>query len=35
MSFPIRKFDAVIVGRGGAGFRAALRLSTAGLSTAE
>lgn len=34
MSFPVRKFDAVIVGGGGAGLRAALQLSKAGLNTA-
>lgn len=34
MSVPVRKFDAVIVGAGGAGLRAALQLSEAGLKTA-
>lgn len=34
MSVPIRKFDAVIVGAGGAGLRAALQLSESGLKTA-
>ncbi|MFC7419252.1 succinate dehydrogenase flavoprotein subunit [Iodobacter arcticus] len=34
MTVPIRKFDAVIVGAGGAGLRAALQLSEAGLKTA-
>ena len=34
MTFPIRKFDAVIVGGGGAGLRAALQTSKAGLNTA-
>ena len=31
---PIRKFDAIIVGAGGAGLRAAIQLSEAGLKTA-
>ena len=31
---PVRKFDAVIVGAGGAGLRAAIQLSEAGLKTA-
>ena len=30
MALPTRKFDAVIVGAGGAGMRAALQLSEAG-----
>ena len=34
MSLPVRKFDAVVVGAGGAGLRAALQLSEAGLRTA-
>ncbi|MDX2220427.1 MAG: succinate dehydrogenase flavoprotein subunit [Burkholderiales bacterium] len=34
MSLPIRKFDAVVVGAGGAGLRAALQLSEAGLKVA-
>jgi succinate dehydrogenase / fumarate reductase, flavoprotein subunit len=32
MSLPIKKFDALVVGAGGAGMRAALQLSEAGLS---
>ncbi len=34
MSIPVRKFDAVIVGAGGAGLRSAIQLSEAGLKTA-
>ena len=34
MAYPIRKFDAVVVGAGGAGLRAALQLSEAGLKVA-
>jgi succinate dehydrogenase / fumarate reductase flavoprotein subunit len=34
MALPVRKFDAVIVGAGGSGLRAALELSTAGLRVA-
>ena len=34
MSIPVRKYDAVIVGAGGAGLRAAIQLSEAGLKTA-
>ena len=34
MSIPVRTFDAVIVGAGGAGLRAAIQLSEAGLKTA-
>lgn len=34
MKIPVRKFDALIVGAGGAGMRAALQLSEAGLKTA-
>jgi succinate dehydrogenase / fumarate reductase, flavoprotein subunit len=33
-NLPIRKFDAVVVGAGGSGLRAALQLSTAGLKVA-
>src|SRR5450755_3728716 len=34
MTLPVRKFDAVVVGAGGAGLRAALQLSEAGLRCA-
>ena len=34
LTIPVRKFDAVIVGAGGAGLRAAIQLSEAGLKTA-
>ncbi len=34
MGVPVRKFDAVVVGAGGAGLRAALQLAEAGLRTA-
>jgi succinate dehydrogenase / fumarate reductase, flavoprotein subunit len=34
MALPVRKFDAVIVGAGGSGLRAALELSNAGLKVA-
>ncbi|MBI3524949.1 MAG: succinate dehydrogenase flavoprotein subunit [Betaproteobacteria bacterium] len=34
MNIPVRKFDAIIVGAGGAGLRAAIQLSEAGLKTA-
>ena len=34
LSVPVRKFDAVIVGAGGSGLRAAIQLSEAGLKTA-
>ncbi|MCK6405187.1 MAG: succinate dehydrogenase flavoprotein subunit [Rhodocyclaceae bacterium] len=34
VSIPVRKYDAVIVGAGGAGLRAAIQLSEAGLKTA-
>jgi succinate dehydrogenase / fumarate reductase flavoprotein subunit len=34
VSIPVRKFDAVIVGAGGAGLRAAIQLSESGLKTA-
>ncbi len=34
MNIPVRKFDAVIVGAGGAGLRSAIQLSEAGLKTA-
>ena len=33
-SIPVRKYDAVVVGAGGSGLRAALQLSTAGLKVA-
>ncbi len=34
VSLPVRKFDAIVVGAGGAGMRAALQLAEAGLSVA-
>jgi succinate dehydrogenase / fumarate reductase, flavoprotein subunit len=34
MAIPVRKYDAVVVGAGGSGLRAALQLSTAGLKVA-
>ena len=34
MNYSVRKFDAVIVGAGGAGLRAAIQLSEAGMKTA-
>ncbi len=34
MTYPIRQFDSVVVGAGGAGLRAALQLSQAGVNTA-
>ena len=34
MNLPVRRFDAIVVGAGGAGLRAALQLSEAGLKTA-
>lgn len=34
MTLPVRRFDAIVVGAGGAGMRAALQLSEAGLRTA-
>jgi succinate dehydrogenase / fumarate reductase flavoprotein subunit len=34
VSIPVLKFDAVIVGAGGAGLRSAIQLSEAGLKTA-
>jgi succinate dehydrogenase / fumarate reductase flavoprotein subunit len=34
MAIPVRKFDAVIVGAGGAGMRASLELAKAGLRVA-
>ncbi|MBI3898600.1 MAG: succinate dehydrogenase flavoprotein subunit [Gammaproteobacteria bacterium] len=34
MKLPVRRFDAIVVGAGGAGLRAALQLSEAGLKTA-
>ena len=34
MTIPVHKFDVVIVGAGGAGLRAALQVSEAGLKTA-
>ena len=34
MSLPIRRFDAIVVGAGGAGMRASLQLAEAGLSVA-
>ncbi|QRN41136.1 MAG: succinate dehydrogenase flavoprotein subunit [Neisseriaceae bacterium] len=33
MSYPIRRFDAIVVGGGGAGLRAAYQLSKAGINT--
>src|SRR5450756_1342845 len=33
-SLPVRKFDAIVVGAGGAGMRASLQLAEAGLSVA-
>ena len=34
MTIPVHKYDVVIVGAGGAGLRAALQVSEAGLKTA-
>ena len=34
VSIPVLKFDAVIVGAGGAGLRSAIQLSEAGMKTA-
>src|ERR1051325_10466524 len=34
MSLPVHRFDAIVVGAGGAGMRAALQLSQAGMKTA-
>ena len=34
MSLPVRRFDALIVGAGGAGMRASIQLAEAGLSVA-
>ena len=34
MAIPVRKYDAVVVGAGGSGLRAALQLSNAGLKVA-
>lgn len=34
MTLPVRKFDAVIVGAGGAGMRASLQLAEAGFRVA-
>lgn len=34
MKLPVREFDAVVVGAGGAGMRAALQISQMGLSCA-
>lgn len=34
MSIPVREFDAVVIGAGGAGMRAALQISEQGLSCA-
>ncbi|MGW8269335.1 MAG: FAD-dependent oxidoreductase, partial [Burkholderiales bacterium] len=34
MSLPVRTFDAIVVGAGGSGLRAALELSRAGLRVA-
>jgi succinate dehydrogenase / fumarate reductase flavoprotein subunit len=34
VTLPVRKFDAIVVGAGGAGMRASLQLAEAGLSVA-
>jgi succinate dehydrogenase / fumarate reductase, flavoprotein subunit len=34
VSIPVREFDAVVIGAGGAGMRAALQISEQGLSCA-
>lgn len=34
MNLPVREFDAVVIGAGGAGMRAALQISQMGLSCA-